>query len=177
MRLSKNQKDILKIIGKSLILASTLVIPNLAQALRPRNRTEKFRHKRTIKKLFDDKIIYLFGEEIRLTKKGRELLGTINVEEIQIFAKDEWDGVWHIVCYDIPENKKVARDHFRAKLHEAGFKFIQDSLWVFPYECKEEIALISQNLGIAPFVAYLNTDYLPQQDKLLHHFSLETQLK
>jgi len=46
-------------------------------------------------------------------------------------------------------------------------------MWVYPYECKEEIAIISQNLGIAPFVAYLNTDYLPQQERLIRHFNLE----
>lgn len=175
MRLSKNQKNVLKIIGKSLILASALFAPNIVTILRPKTSKEKYKHKRTIKKLFDDKVIYLSGEEIRLTKKGKELLGLIQIEEIQIFPKDDWNGVWHIVCYDIPEGKKAARDYFRRKLAEEGFKFIQDSLWVYPYECKEEIAIISQNLGIAPFVAYLNTDYLPQQEKLVRYFNLENQ--
>ena len=173
MRLSKSQKDVLKIIGKSLILASSLFAPNLVQVLRPKTAKECFKHRKTIKKLFDDKIIYLFGEEIRLTAEGRELLSRIQIEEITIFPKDLWDGIWHIVCYDVPESKKSARDYFRAKLMESGFKFIQDSLWVYPYPCKEEIAIIAQNLGIAPFVAYLNTDYLPQQEKLIRHFRLE----
>lgn len=172
MRLSKNQKSILKVIGKSLLLATTVVAPNVIQILRPKSPKERYKHKRTIKKLFDDEIIYLFGEEIRLTDKGKELLGVIQIEEVQIFPKDEWDGIWHIVCYDVPEAKKTARDYFRGKLAEAGFKFIQDSLWVYPYECKEEIAIISQNLGIAPHVAYLNTDYLPQQEKLIKYFQI-----
>lgn len=172
MRLSNNQKNVLKVIGKSLVLASAIIAPNILQVLQPKNYKEKYKHKRTIKKLFDDKIIYLFGEEIRLTDKGKELLGIIQIEDIQIFPKDEWNGVWQIVCYDIPETKKTARDYFRTKLAETGFKFIQDSLWVYPYECKEEIAIISQNLGIAPYVAYLNTDYLPQQQKLIRHFKL-----
>lgn len=172
MRLSNNQKNVLKIIGKSIILASAIVAPNILQVLQPKNYKEKYKHKRTIKKLFDYKIIYLFGEEIRLTDKGKELLGIIQIEDIYIFPKDDWNGVWQIVCYDTPETKKNARDYFRAKLAETGFKFIQDSLWVYPYECKEEIAIISQNLGIAPFVAYLNTDYLPQQQKLIRYFKL-----
>jgi hypothetical protein len=173
MRLSKNQKNVLKIISKSLVLASSILAPNIVQILRPKNAKEKYKHSRTVKKLFDDEIIYLFGEEIRLTKKGKELLGVIPIEDIQIFPKDDWNGVWHIVCYDVPEAKKTARDYFRAKLAEVGFKFIQDSMWVYPYECKEEIAIIAQNLGIAPFVAYLNTDYLPQQERLVRHFNLE----
>lgn len=173
MRLSKNQKNIMKIIGKSLVLASSIFAPNIIQILRPKNAKEKYKHSRAIKKLFNDEIIYLFGEEIKLTKKGKELLGVIQIEDIQIFPKDDWNGVWHIVCYDVPEGKKTARDYFRGKLAETGFKFVQDSLWVYPYECKEEIAIIAQNLGIAPFVAYLNTDYLPQQERLIRYFNLK----
>lgn len=173
MRFSKNQKNVLRIIGKSLILASAIFAPNIVQVLRPRNSKERYKHNRTVKKLFDDKIIYLSGEEIRLTTKGRKLLSLIQVEEIQIMPKDEWDGIWHIVCYDVPEQKKKEREFFRAKLVEQGFRFIQKSLWVYPHECKEEIAIISQNLGIAPFVAYLNTEYLPKQEKLIRYFKLD----
>lgn len=162
----------MKIIGKSMILASAILAPNILQVLRPRNAKERFKHRRTIKKLFDDKIIYLFGEEIILTKKGEELLGIVQSEDISFPTQDTWDGVWHIVCYDIPEHKKEARDYFREKLIQAGFVFIQDSLWVYPYNCKEEVAVVAQNLGIAPYVAYLNTDYLPQQEKLIRRFDL-----
>jgi len=173
MRLSENQKNVLKIIGKSLILASAVFAPNIVQILRPRNAKEKYKHKKTVKKLFDDKVIYLSGEEIKLTKKGLKLLKIIQIEDIQLTLLDEWDGVWHIVCYDIPEFKKKEREYLRLKLKELNFKFIQKSLWVYPYECKEEIAIISQNLGVAPFVAYLNTDYLPNQEKLICYFNLK----
>jgi len=173
-RISKKQKEIIKIVGKGLILASAIFAPNIIQLLRPKNRNEKYRYKKSIKKLFDDEIIYLFGEEIKLTDKGKELLGLVQIEDIQVPPKDDWNGIWQIVCYDVPEKKRKERDYFRAKLTEIGFKFVQDSLWVYPYECKEEIAIIAQNLGIAPYVAYLNTEYLPQQEKLLKYFNLDT---
>jgi len=173
MRLSKKQKEVIKIVGKSLILASALFAPNIVQILRPRNTQEKQSGTRSIKRLFDNKIIYLSGEEIRLTKKGIELLKIIDIEDITIKSDGEWDRQWHIVCYDIPEHKKKEREYFRSKLIELGFRFIQKSLWVYPYGCKEEIAIIAQNLGIAPFVAYLNTDYLPRQEKLIQIFDLE----
>ena len=172
MRFSKKQKEVLSVIGKSLVLATALLAPNIVQVLRPKSSKEKYRYNKTIKKMFDDKIIYLFGEEVRLTKKGRELLGVIQTEDISIEQPEEWDGVWHVICYDIPENKKKARDYFRLRLTELGFIFIQDSLWVYPYPCKEEVAIIAQNLGIASFVAILNTDYLPGQLKLMRHFKI-----
>jgi len=123
--------------------------------------------------LFDDKIIYLSGEEIRLSEEGLALLKLSQIEDIvSIRHSDQWNGVWHLVCYDVPEGFKVKRDYLRRKLTELGFSQVQYSLWVIPWECKEEIAIIAQNLGIAPFVAYLNTDYLPQQQKLVDYFNL-----
>ena len=172
MRLSEKQKDILKAIGSCLILASALIAPNIIQILKPKNAKVKYQYKKLIQKLHNNKVIYLFGERIELTKKGQELIKKIQVEEIQIKTPRKWNRVWHLVCYDIPENKKRERDYFRGTLMRLGFKIIQDSLWVFPYDCKEEIAVISQTLGISPFVAYLNTDYLPQQDKLMKYFNL-----
>ncbi|MFA7253377.1 MAG: hypothetical protein WC107_02375 [Patescibacteria group bacterium] len=173
MKLSRKQKEILKAVGTGLILTSALFMPNILQLFKPKTRQEKYYYKKTIKKLFDDKIIYLSGEEIKLSEKGLELLKLSQVDDIVSINKtDDWNGVWHLVCYDVPEQFKVRRDCFRRKLIELGFYQVQYSLWVIPWECKEEIAIIAQNLGIAPFVAYLNTDYLPQQKKLVSHFYL-----
>lgn len=175
MRLSEKQKDILKTIGKLTLVASVaLISPNLLILLKPKNNQQKYKYTRSLKRLIDNDVIYLFGEEIRLTKKGKELYKIVEVEDIIIPKIDDWDGIWHLVCYDIPEKKKKERNHFQRKLLKSGFWAVQDSLWVYPWNCKEEIAIISQNLGISPYVAYLNTDYLPSQEKLIKRFSLQT---
>lgn len=153
-----------------------LLVPNALQALKVVKRQDKYYNKKIIKKLFDDKLIYLSGEEITLSKKGMRLLKMIQVEDIQINAPaedEEWDGLWHIVCWDVPEKYKKERDCFKDKLKESGFYKVQKSLWAYPYECKEEVAIIAQNLSIAPFVVYLNTDHLPIQSKLIRYFNLD----
>lgn len=172
MRLSSKQKQVLKAIGICATFAAAIIAPNILQILKPATRKKKYRYKKAIQKLVNDKIIYLSDEEINLTKKGYKLLQKIQTEDVAIKPKDKWDGVWHLVCYDIPEKFKKERDYFRQKLIESGFYKIQLSLWVYPYECKEEIAVIAQNLRIAPFVAYLNTDYLPRQDVVVRYFKL-----
>ena len=176
MKITKRQKEVLSAIGKLSLIAAAFVAPNIIQLLKPNNSEKKYRYKKIIDKMFDDKIIFLSGEKIVLTEKGLELLKQVQVEDIVITdwrEREEWDGIWHLVCYDIPESFKNKRDCFRRKLIESGFYQIQLSLWVYPYNCKEEIAVIAQNLGIAPFVACLNTDYLSQQKKLLNHFDLK----
>lgn len=164
----------LKIIGFGVVVAAGATSPYfLVNLLKSKNKYDKYRLKKTVKKLFDDKIIYLSGEEIKLSEDGLALLKLSQIEDIvSIKHSDSWNRVWHLVCYDVPEEFKAKRDYLRRKLIELGFYQVQYSLWVIPWECKEEIAIISQNLGIAPFVAYLNTDYLPQQKKLINHFNL-----
>lgn len=173
--MSENQKFILKTIAGTLAFGAALVAPNILQLLKPKGAKEKYKYKKTIEKLFRDDVIYLSGEKIELTDKGKSLLKLVQTDDITINDwrdKPAWDGVWHLVCYDIPERFKKERDYFRRKLIEANFYQIQLSLWVLPYDCKEEIAVVAQNIGIAPFVAYLNTDHLPQQQKLLKLFDL-----
>jgi len=173
MKVTKFQKEIIETVCEGIISIPENAISKLLNILNPRNRDKKSKYKKAINILIDNNIIYLSGEKIVLSKKGQQIFKQLQTEEI-IFPVDEnWDGVWHLVCYDIPEKYKKQRDLFRCKLKQAGFKEIQKSLFVYPYNCKQEIAVISENFHISPFVAYLNTDYLPMQEKLIHDFNLK----
>jgi len=174
VRLSINQRAALKILGLAALLGTAVIAPNALILFKPKSSKEKYKYKRIIQKLFDDKVIYLSGEKIELTERGKQMLARIQADEVVINCGDasKWDGVWHLVCYDIPEEFKQSRDALRKKLSDTGFMQIQLSLWVFPYNCKEEIALIAQHFGVAPFVAYLNTNHLPQQSKLEKYYGL-----
>jgi DNA-binding transcriptional regulator PaaX len=77
-----------------------------------------------------------------------------------------------VVAYDIPDDNKKARDYFRQKLELLGFIKIQESLFSFPYECKQEIAVFAQSLGIAPFVMYMQTNRIPFESRYLKSFGL-----
>lgn len=180
--LSERQEKILTMIGVGAVLLTALVAPNAAGSiikvskqiesmskLKARN---KYRTKRAIDNLVNKNIIYLSGDEVKLTKRGKELLKIIQLQDLEIIRPKKWDHVWHLVSYDIPEFKKKERDWFRSKLIALGFTQIQDSLWTYPFECREEIAVIAQTLGISPHIAYLNTDHLPRQDRLERRFGL-----
>lgn len=176
LKISDQQKKILEMIGAGTIILTALIAPNAAASLynliKQGKAIAKYRAKKSINKLIEKDIIYLFGEEVRLTKHGKEILKLIEIEDLVLVKPDKWDKIWHLVSYDIPEYKKKERDYFRSKLTSLGFLQIQDSLWVYPFECKQEIAVISQTLGISPYVAYLNTDKLPQQERLSRRFRL-----
>jgi DNA-binding transcriptional regulator PaaX len=120
-------------------------------------------------------IIRLGGEMVELSEKGLALVKILASEDIVLEKPTAWDGWWHLVCYDIPEIKKAEREYFQRKLKELEFKKIQNSLWVYPYDCKEEIAVFAESLGINYFVVYLNTNKLPQESMLREFYGLSGQ--
>jgi CRISPR-associated endonuclease Cas2 len=77
-----------------------------------------------------------------------------------------------LVSYDIPDSKKKERDWFAKTLKDLGFERIQESLWVYPFECDQEIAVIAQNLGISPHVATMMAKKIPREEKMKEEFNL-----
>jgi len=173
IKIGPREKEIIKSIGLGILVIASLAIPNLPLALKPFFKTrgrEKFR--RILKRLEEKDVIFLGGEKIKLTKKGKDLLKEIQFREITIPKPQKWDGVWHLISYDIPDDFKQERDWFRFILKRLGFRKIQESLWVHPFECKEEIAIIAQNLSVSAFVIIMKTNHLPNQSKFKKYFKL-----
>lgn len=167
--LGKNEREILRMVGMGALVAASMVAPNLPSAFAGK---KKKSYRQSFNRVYDKNLIYLSGEKVYLSEKGQKLLKIIEREEIEI-KKHEWDGIWRIVSYDIPEEQKKERNYFRRKLTSLGFRELQKSMMVIPYECKEEIAVIAQNLGISPYVMHLITDNLPRQKEMVKRFGLE----
>ena len=170
--LGKNEREILKLVGTGLLVGASFVAPNLPLAFKKGKSKQNYR--RSFRQCYDKNLIYLSGEKIRLSEKGQKLMDQILSEEIEI-KKHEWDGIWRIVSYDIPEEQKKERNYFRRKLTSLGFVELQKSMMVIPYECKEEIAVITQNLRVSPYVMHLVTDNLPRQAEMIKRFGLEVE--
>ncbi len=172
--LGENEKKIILAIGISALVLGSLVFPNLPMALQPilKMRGRKCFSK-LLKKLQDKGIIYLGGERVKLTKKGLKFQKQLKLEETILNKPKEWDGIWRLISYDIPNRLKQKRDWFRSILMRLGFLKIQESLWVYPFDCKEEIAIIAQDLGIASYVIVMITDNLPKEEEWENEFALE----
>jgi len=97
-------------------------------------------------KNIDDKVI------IELTEKGKKRKLEYDINNIKIKEHKEWDEKWRMVIFDIPENRKSARDALRRKLKNIGFIQFQRSVWIFPYPCEDEIDFINEYFGIGRYV-------------------------
>ena len=172
-KIGEDEKLIIKLVGAGILVVASLALPGLPLALKPfLMKRKQSGYKRILKRLEEKNVIYLGGDKIKLTKKGKRLIREMQIQDIQITKPAKWDKTWHLVSYDIPEHRKKERDWFAWTLKRLEFERIQKSLWVYPFDCKEEIALIAQELKISPYVIYMNTDHLPRESKFINLFNL-----
>lgn len=172
-KIGNQEKEIIKLIGLGTLVVASFILPGMPIAFKT---VSDIRGNKGLQKFLENlekkNVIYLGDEKIRLTQRGKNLLRQIKIADIEIKKPNEWDGIWWLVSYDITKKFNRQRDYFRSHLKKLGFYQIQASLWVFPYKCKEEIAVIAQNMEISPFVIVMATDNLPNQKEMEDYFNL-----
>jgi len=85
---------------------------------------------------------------IRLTEEGKKLAGCLQIDALKIKRPKKWDKKWRIIIFDISELKRLYRDAFRGKLKELGFYPLQKSVWICPFDCRDEIELLREFFGL-----------------------------
>lgn len=107
-----------------------------------------------------------------LTNKGKLEALTYYFNEMKI-EKTNWDGKWRFVVFDVPEKFRRGRDSLREKIKRLGFYELQKSVFVFPYECRNEIEFIVEFFGIRKYVRYGTMDYIDNDSRLREVFGLK----
>lgn len=88
-----------------------------------------------------------------LTEKGKKKVLTYRFNSMKIQQK-KWDKKWRFVCFDIPEKLKSSRNILRAKLRDLGFRELQKSIFIVPFESENEINFVIEYLELRPYVRY-----------------------
>jgi len=55
------------------------------------------------------------------------------------FLKEEWDGKWRIISYEIPESRREIRDHLRREMQGWGLGPWHRSFWLTPHPVFERL--------------------------------------
>ena len=109
----------------------------------------------------------------RLTDKGKQELLKYRLEELVVNTPRQWDGKWRVVTFDIKELKRQARDRLRQELVSLGFVHLQNSVWVYPYECDEFITLLKTYYELGKSLLYLVVEKLENDQWLKETFGLK----
>ncbi len=86
-----------------------------------------------------------------LRKEGFDLLGK-GAQRIFEPGRDNWDGIWSIVVYFIPEEKRQARDRLRTELSWMGYGPLSEATWISPHDLTTEVEELAEKLQIKEHV-------------------------
>ena len=165
-------------IGGVILVAAA--IPNAARLLKyfpGYKKGARFNYKaKTVLGRLAEKGLVVFIEKdgkryARITKKGQHIL-QMESERKTIAKKRKWDERWRVVIFDIPERRRSVRVRLRRFMEEYGFVRLQDSVWIYPYDCEDLIALAKANFRIGADVLYMIVERLERDKHLREHFKL-----
>src|SRR3989338_8314191 len=167
---------VLGAVGGAGILGLAVVAPNVLGAMGKLGLMPGRRQKEIINRARDRLLRQgLLKREngfLRLTPKGTAALRFLEAREFKTNRPKRWDGKWRVLIFDIPEYRKGLRDKIRHTLEAIGFVRLQDSVWVYPHDCEDLIALLKADFKIGKDMLYMIVEELEGDKHLKQHFGI-----
>jgi len=173
------QHAVMFAIGTAGLLTVAAVAPNTLQLLDrvgPLARL-KYQSKKVLTRLKQKGAIQFVERDgvryVRLTKEGNKIF-TFEQEKVRLAVTKprRWDRRYRLVIFDVPEKRKRDRERLRAYMQEAGFLCVQDSVWLYPYDCEDFMALLKAHLHIGKAVLYAVVENIEHDKWIRAHFHL-----
>jgi CRISPR-associated endonuclease Cas2 len=172
-------KDILRLVGSGVLIGSVIVAPKMIQVIdyfNPRGREERKRIWRAIKYLEQQNQLSLEekGEVqyLTLTKHGRIKFDENAIWEMTAPRPSRWDKKWRLVMFDIPVQRGRVRVVFREKLKDLGFRQYQNSVFIYPHKCHEEVLAVARWFEVEPYMRYVVATEIHDMRRFVKEFDL-----
>ena len=182
----KPRSEIVKDILYWLMVAGAVYIaagsPSFARnILKAHKKWKNYPHKKiydTFYKLRKQGLIEIANDgsqiHIKLTDEGKKKAGYFQINDLAIKKPKVWDRKWRIVIFDIAELRKLHRECFRGKIKELGFRQLQKSVWIHPFDCKAEIELLREFFGLSQQdLRIIVTEDLEGDEEIREYFKLK----
>ncbi|OGI65620.1 CRISPR-associated endonuclease Cas2 [Candidatus Nomurabacteria bacterium RIFCSPLOWO2_02_FULL_40_10] len=176
------QKIILNTVFTAGMLAVVAVAPNVLSVMKQFEGT--FKRKKNLKYSINDsfmrlrekgliEIVEINGKKVaRITSKGESKLDFLDKHDFKLKIPKKWDGRWRIVTFDIRESQKKTRALLRMTLFQIGFIRLQNSVWIYPYDCEDLISLLKADFKIGKDILYMIVEKLENDWHLRKTFNL-----
>jgi DNA-binding transcriptional regulator PaaX len=170
------QKFILEAVSAAGVLTIGAITPNVLLSLKKVGIIPKPRQKEYIgssaSKLARKGLLYFDGKRYQMTSLGENILRRWQFSDFKIKKPKKWDRKWRVIIFDIPEKKRGKREQIRRLFLQAGLERLQDSVWVYPYDCEDVLTLLKTDLGISKNLLYLIVDEIENDKYLREIFDL-----
>lgn len=104
-----------------------------------------------------------------ISQKGLERLERLGLRPVLVPQK--WDKQWRIVSFDIPEQKRLARNAIRRLIKRLGFLQLHASVWIYPHDCAQQIQLIREAYRASNDIRLIIAKQVDGQEDLLEQFT------
>lgn len=95
-----------------------------------------------------------------------------SLEKLEVKKPDSWDQKWRVVIYDIPTRDKGLQLVIRDALKTMGFYQMQESVYLFPYPCYDEVEFLRSFYAAGSMVKYLLVTKLEDDQPYRQYFGL-----
>lgn len=113
----------------------------------------------------DDQKVY------KITEKGLKHLNDSNLNQPDIIKKT-WNGRWYLVCFEVADNKKSARNQLIILLKRHGFQRYSKSVWIIPYNPINLIDKIKTQLSLKKEINLVVASHIEKETKFKKLFDL-----
>ena len=112
-------------------------------------------------------------KRMEITETGRRAI-TLEEQKAALAAQHgkRWDKRWRLVMFDIPQHRRRDRDRLRDEIQACGFLRLQDSVWVFPYDCEDLVVLLKADMRIGKDILYAIVETMENDGWIKKHFGL-----
>lgn len=178
IRRTKINTAIIGVVAVAGVIAVAAIAPNLTKLFGGSKylRQRLYQSRSRIAYLIAQGYLVVEKEEgvkrVRLTGKGEQFAALIQDGEVSPKKPRKWDGKWRLLIFDIPERRKKIRGQVRSTLIMLGFMRLQDSVWVYPYDCEDYMIILKADLKIGKEVLYIIADQIEYDKPLRRHFNL-----
>lgn len=108
---------------------------------------------------------------ISLTDKGKLRVLRLRFKWLNN-RKENWDRKWRMIAFDIPNEFRKGRDALRYRLRLAGFYELQESIFLYPYDCKGEIEDFVELFKLEKYVRFALLEFIDNGEYLEKLFKL-----
>ncbi|MEK7139901.1 MAG: hypothetical protein AAB805_01095 [Patescibacteria group bacterium] len=155
-----------------------LAAPNAVQLFKyfkPKNARERERIKKSLTRLEKQGLIKQRGAMdgyFVLTAEGKAKAMRYKIEETKIQKQKRWDRKWRLVMFDVPEEKKKARQAINFALKRIGCVHYQKSVFITPFPCEKEIDFIGETFNVREYIRIVIAESVEESGVFERKFGL-----
>ncbi|HLC95516.1 MAG TPA: hypothetical protein VJH89_03425 [Patescibacteria group bacterium] len=177
-----NRDEMKEIILSTLLtmgfITIALAAPNAVQIFnyfKPKNAYERERIRNSLHRLERQSLIKQKGNldgYFILTREGRAKAMRYKIEKTKIQRQNRWDKKWRMVMFDVPHEKRKARQAINYALKKIGCVHYQKSVFITPFPCEKEVNFIGDTFDVREHIRIVVAEIVEGDTAFKNKFGL-----